>query len=229
MELMIGRRRITIEDALQTDAALADAYTKAAQSWDASLRRLGYHHAYVRLFKRLRREGVLARLPATPHLLDCGIGSGALTRALLQQISVDAQITGVDVAIGMVEEARRLFTLAGRSARLYRQDIRCLEFADAQFDLVMTAHTLEHLPDAHEGLREMARVLRPGAPLIVIMTRRDVMSDWLCLKWPITRMTSIDLMTLMRDVGLERVRVTALDGPWWCGRMSIVGVGMKPG
>src|SRR5262249_49708260 len=60
--------------------------------------------------------------------------------------------------------------------RLQVADARELPFADRSFDMVMSAHMLEHLPAPSEGLREIARVLRPQG-LLLIITTRHVASD----------------------------------------------------
>jgi SAM-dependent methyltransferase len=42
------------------------------------------------------------------------------------------------------------------------EDLMALSYADSIFDLVITSETLEHLPDADQGLAEVWRVLKPG-------------------------------------------------------------------
>jgi SAM-dependent methyltransferase len=42
------------------------------------------------------------------------------------------------------------------------EDVQELSWPDASFDLVLTSETLEHVPDLHQALREIRRVLRPG-------------------------------------------------------------------
>jgi|SRR5215471_5529813 len=47
------------------------------------------------------------------------------------------------------------------------EDLTRLTFADASFDCIFSLDVLEHVPDYHTGLREMARCLRPGGWLLM--------------------------------------------------------------
>jgi SAM-dependent methyltransferase len=48
------------------------------------------------------------------------------------------------------------------SATVPSEDLMELSYADAQFDLVITSDTLEHVPDIDAALSETLRVLKPG-------------------------------------------------------------------
>jgi len=48
------------------------------------------------------------------------------------------------------------------SGCIVRGDATAMPFADAAFDRVIAAEVLEHIPEDRRGLREIARVLRPG-------------------------------------------------------------------
>lgn len=227
MELTLGTWRISISRTPPTDAALSQQYTRAADHWDRSLHYLGYPAAYRSLFQQLVRDGTLQGVPASGRVLDCGVGTGALSRALVEQTSADLHITGVDIAQGMLDRAREVFQAAGIRANLLRRSICDLDDAAGSFDLVMGAHILEHLPDPSVGLRTMVQALRPGAPLVLIITRTSPASLWLNLKWHIHRTSPVDLITMMHDVGLTDVRLCPLAGPPWCRWMSMACVGTR--
>lgn len=42
------------------------------------------------------------------------------------------------------------------------EDLACLTYPDASFDLVLSSETLEHVPDLDRALAEIMRVLKPG-------------------------------------------------------------------
>jgi SAM-dependent methyltransferase len=47
------------------------------------------------------------------------------------------------------------------------EDLQCLTFSDQSFDAVVSLDVLEHIPDYHAGLREIARVLNPSGTLVL--------------------------------------------------------------
>jgi len=48
------------------------------------------------------------------------------------------------------------------SSSIPSEDLTCLSYPDARFDLVITSDTLEHVPDIDRALAETCRVLRTG-------------------------------------------------------------------
>ena len=90
-------------------------------------------------------------------ILDVGCGTGRL----LQAASIrwpDAQLSGVDPAEHMVAEARSL----NPSGTFKVASAESLPLADQAMDLVLSSLSFHHWADQEKGLREIARVLRPG-------------------------------------------------------------------
>jgi SAM-dependent methyltransferase len=102
------------------------------------------------------------------HALDFGCGVGRLSQALAQRYTA---VTGVDIAPPMVAEARRIDRSGGRCTFVVNDapDLRIL--GDASVDLVFSSLVLQHIPPAaaHGYLREMARVVRPGGAVVLLL------------------------------------------------------------
>jgi SAM-dependent methyltransferase len=115
-----------------------------------------------RVHKRalLRGSGPLANRA----VLDFGCGTGRLTRFISEQ---GGDPVGVDATVEMVDAAR----LLNPWLRFEHVDGRELPFADATFDVIVTAYVLQYYVGGR-GLEDIvaafSRVLRPGGRLVAI-------------------------------------------------------------
>ncbi|MGH9512300.1 MAG: ubiquinone/menaquinone biosynthesis methyltransferase [Terriglobales bacterium] len=102
---------------------------------------------------------VLSRPDA--RVLDLCCGTGDLTLALLKKSKVfSGRIVGADFAHPMLQRAKQ--KAARTSLQFMEADALRIPVVDAQFDLVTSAFGFRNLADYDAGLREIARVLRPG-------------------------------------------------------------------
>jgi ubiquinone/menaquinone biosynthesis C-methylase UbiE len=107
------------------------------------------------ILRHLPREGAL-------RLLDVAIGDGVYTPWLPD----DWSVVGVDVSKAQLAACRR--RNAGRKdLRLILGEAESLPFHDRRFDAVLSIGGFNHFNDPEGALREMARVARPGAPVVV--------------------------------------------------------------
>ena len=84
MELTIGYWQISIKRIWPSSDQLAAMYNKAAPRWHTVIQRLGYCHAYSRLFQRLTHGRVLDHLEDASIVLDGSFTSEALSAWLAE-------------------------------------------------------------------------------------------------------------------------------------------------
>lgn len=93
------------------------------------------------------------------QLLDVGCGTGAYAAGLA---GLGWAVTGLDASEDMLRRARE------RAVDAIHGDATQLPFADATFDAAVSLWTHTDIPDLGAALREIARVLRPGAPFVYV-------------------------------------------------------------
>ena len=207
---------------------LRSLYDASANHWDDYLARLGQPLDYRLLLKSRAVCNCLSHLDQTSKILDCGVGTGAFSLALLDSIDQPAHVSGMDISHSMLAHARQNLQHRCTTLDLRRGDIRRLPFADEAFDAVIFAHVLEHLADPVAALRELVRVLKPGAPLIGSVTRQGLGQVLMSLRWHNRGYASHQLDTCLQAAGLEAVR--SFDyGTGWSKWMCIAVMGVKPG
>jgi SAM-dependent methyltransferase len=111
---------------------------------------------------------VIAEL-APQNVLEVGPGPGELCERIAREL--DAAVIAVDQSERMVELAR------GRGVDARLGDVQELPFEDASFDCVVAAWMLYHVADVDAGLREIARVLRPGGHLVAVTNSEEHLAE----------------------------------------------------
>jgi demethylmenaquinone methyltransferase/2-methoxy-6-polyprenyl-1,4-benzoquinol methylase len=115
----------------------------------------GLHH-------RWRERAVdLARVGPGDRALDVATGTGDLAIALARR---GADVVGSDFSEGMLARARQ----KDPSIRWERADALALPYADDSFAAATVGFGARNFGDLEQGLREMARVVRPGGRVVVL-------------------------------------------------------------
>lgn len=117
-----------------------------------------------------RRRVVNFVASLTPsRILDIATGTGDLAIAMGRKCT-SATVTGVDLSPGMIECGNRKIAESGLSDRvaLSVADALALPFDDNTFDVVTAAFGVRNFEKLEQGYREMARVMRPGAAIVVL-------------------------------------------------------------
>jgi len=110
------------------------------------------------------------------RVLDMGCGAGRhafeLYRRGADVVALDQNVKDLaDVATMFEAMAAEGGLPVGAAARTVEGDALALPFDAEEFDKVIAAEILEHIPDDEQAMRELFRVLRPGGALAVTVPR----------------------------------------------------------
>jgi 2-polyprenyl-6-hydroxyphenyl methylase / 3-demethylubiquinone-9 3-methyltransferase len=164
-----------VESANADRAELARFDALAARFWDS-------HGDFrpLHLLNPVRREFIASRVPLEGRrVLDVGCGGGLLSEALAR---AGAEVTGIDLAPGMVEVARLHAAESGLAIdyRVAPAEELALQ-RPAQFEVVTCMEMLEHVPDPAAMIATLARLLAPGGALFVSTLNRNLKSFLLAI------------------------------------------------
>ncbi len=129
-----------------------------------------YAPIYDIVFGRIVDEGrrrAVATFDQKPgdRILEIGVGTGRS----LRYYRPDVEVTGIDVSPEMLEKARRYVGPRYPQVKeLLQMDAQSLDFPDSSFDGAVAMYVASVVPDPAAMIREMFRVCRPGAPLVVV-------------------------------------------------------------
>jgi demethylmenaquinone methyltransferase/2-methoxy-6-polyprenyl-1,4-benzoquinol methylase len=114
---------------------------------------------------RWRRLAATSVVRPGDRVLDAACGTGDLA---LEAARRGARVTGLDFSERMLDRARRKST----AVEWVRGDVLALPFEDGAFDVVTIGFGVRNVSDLEAGLRELARVLRPGGRIAVLELTR---------------------------------------------------------
>ncbi|NTU83581.1 MAG: class I SAM-dependent methyltransferase [Chloroflexales bacterium] len=106
---------------------------------------------------------------ARPSILDIATGTGRVPMLLCEDPAFVGQVAALDLTPLMLREARRKARSLCPASEVgwHLAEAGSLPWASAAFDLVTCLEALEYFPRPRRALAEMARVLRPGAALVL--------------------------------------------------------------
>ncbi|HUC79288.1 MAG TPA: bifunctional demethylmenaquinone methyltransferase/2-methoxy-6-polyprenyl-1,4-benzoquinol methylase UbiE [Flavisolibacter sp.] len=103
------------------------------------------------------------------YLLDVATGTADMAIMAAKRLE-NTTIAGIDISEGMLEVGRKKIDKEGLGTKiaLHHGDGETINFADATFDGVMVAFGVRNFENLEKGLREILRVMKPGAQLVVL-------------------------------------------------------------
>ncbi len=117
-----------------------------------------------------RKKAIRELQPYGPQtILDIATGTGDFA-ILAAQMLKPQRLIGADISEGMMQIGREKVSKAGLEGVITfeKQDCLALSYPTATFDAVIAAFGIRNFADLDKGLKEMCRVLKPGAHLSIV-------------------------------------------------------------
>src|SRR5690349_13203781 len=146
---------------------LDDARKKAAATYNAASD--FYDHPANTFWERYGRRTVeRLALPQGARVLDVCCGSGASALPAAKAVGPAGSVTGVDLAVNLLELARAKAKQRGlANIQFETGDMTNLRFAADSFDVVVCVFGIFFVPDMEAALRELARVVHTGGRVAI--------------------------------------------------------------
>lgn len=149
-------------------------YDRIADVYNLAMKVNGYRASVSKFLKSLDLE-----LGPDSLVLDAGSGTGNVTLAFQDSGLKFRRTIALDLSLNSLKVSREEFTKRkkfGKKTDAVQGNVLKLPFPDDTFDLVLMCGVLEYTP-LDEGLRETARVLKKGAPLVLLPVKPSVMGS----------------------------------------------------
>jgi ubiquinone/menaquinone biosynthesis C-methylase UbiE len=109
--------------------------------------------------------------------LEIGCGPGFAMKIALDQFGV-ANVRGIDLDPAMVARAQKRMRRYGARAEVSVGDVTRIPAEDESFDVVFDFSVLHHVEAWEDGVREVARVLRPNGLFVFREASKQALDRW---------------------------------------------------
>ncbi|HUW10330.1 MAG TPA: class I SAM-dependent methyltransferase, partial [Anaerolineae bacterium] len=140
----------------RTTQARYDRLAPVYDAMEAFIERFRFSGWRQRLWSQMRGDEL--------RILEVGVGTGKN----MPHYPPGSVVTGIDLSPEMMARARRRAGRMGIEADLRPMDVQRLDFPDDSFDAAVASFVFCSVPDPMLGLRELARVVKPGGQIVLL-------------------------------------------------------------
>ena len=146
------------------EAQVREMFDRISGFYDVmnSVMTAGLHHGWR------RRAVELAGVKAGDRVLDVATGTGDLALELAGRVGPRGEVIGSDFSESMLTLARRKAPGSQAPITFEWANAMALPYADGEFAAATVGFGARNFSDLELGLREMARVVRPGGKVVVL-------------------------------------------------------------
>lgn len=143
---------------------IRDMFDEVAPGYDRAnqILSLGVHHQW--------RKRLVRAAGARPgmRVLDCATGTGDLAFEFKRAAGSEGAVTALDFSPQMISLAKRKSLMSKCAVDFMIGDVLSLPFSGGSFDIASIAFGIRNVDDPKAGIKEMARVVRPGGKVAVL-------------------------------------------------------------
>ncbi|MGM0599061.1 MAG: class I SAM-dependent methyltransferase [Candidatus Rifleibacteriota bacterium] len=185
--------------------SIQETYDKFSSTYDL----------FLRPFLESGRANAIEHLSpaADAKVLEVGIGTGLS----LDYYSDDISLTAFDFSLGMLKESKKKTESCDDYCKtdLLQMDVQSMAFADNSFDYILSAYVLTVVEDTAKAVKEIFRVAKPGAKIVLINHLRSnssILGAIEDLFHPIFSGLGLftldrDLVEILRDAGAQNIKI----------------------
>jgi len=172
-------------------------------------------------------------LESNSKVLDAGCGTGIITKALYQlakEKSLDRiSFHAFDLTQGMLDLFQAwVRTTGATNIELVKADVLEIETLPPswkEFDLIVTSTMLEYLPKekVHQALVNLKHLLKDGGTLVVLITKRNLVTRLIAGKWWKTNTyKKNEIQKLLQDAGFCHSEFKKFSSSSWSNYIIVV-------
>jgi ubiquinone/menaquinone biosynthesis C-methylase UbiE len=160
---------------LPTKSNTQNLYDRIADVHNLALRLNGYRDSVAKYLRSLD-----LKITEDSLVLDAGSGTGIVTMSLQDAGYKPKRTIAFDLSFNSLRLSRDQFRkdkkTDARRISTTQGNVLKLPFADETFDVIITCGVLEYVP-LDDGLKELARVLKPEAKLVLMPVKPSLVSS----------------------------------------------------
>jgi ubiquinone/menaquinone biosynthesis C-methylase UbiE len=160
---------------LPTKSNTQNLYDRIADVHNLALRLNGYRDSVAKYLRSLD-----LKITEDSLVLDAGSGTGIVTMSLQDAGYKPKRTIAFDLSFNSLRLSRDQFRkdkkTDARRISTTQGNVLNLPFADETFDVIITCGVLEYVP-LDDGLKELARVLKPEAKLVLMPVKPSLVSS----------------------------------------------------
>lgn len=143
---------------------IRNMFSKVAANYDKgnNVLSMGIHHLWRK--KLVKISGAYAG----QSVLDCATGTGDLAIEFKKTVGSAGQVIGTDFCAEMLIPAPAKALARGLNIRFEQADVTHLQYPDNTFDICSISFGIRNVGDPVKGLKEMARVTKPGGQVLIL-------------------------------------------------------------